>query len=783
MSKTTKPKATSKPVKRRDELRRTVPKPTRDLKSVLLRPGVVTALLTGAAFVFAVSLLVIWSREQVKVDVGQIMTDTRLYRLTFSVEDEEETDQARQEARAQAQEVFTIKTDTLEQLREPLLNLPATVAQPDSFDEISPEIREGYALSEVSATTLAAFSEGGEPTAQWKRRINNLIDNVLPRHPILVSDEVWQAANLQSDKQLLEDANGQVVAAWKDVIVVSADGDSLQGEVELRAALIPVIQDEAAFSERLAETIAAGIVFNLKSLNTYSTFARNAQATAALAAKRAAEVKAIMITYHKDDVIYRKGQRLNGQDLDLIRLESARYLAQGPSGEIWGQRIGLIGFVVIITMLIGGYIVAFYPGITQNAMRIAAIGALLCGMLAITVSIVPPAPKFTYLAAVGPTLLVAFIALLSYDQRIAIFLSMTQCALVTLALQQSIGMFILLLAGCGLVIGQLREVRHRSTLIRAATTTTALIGLGAIMLGALETPFVDGARGQILVNAALAAVTTFSIGFFVLGILPSIEKMFDITTGMTLAELRDPKQPLLRQLQQRAPGTYNHSLQVANIAEAAAETIDANELLLYVGALYHDIGKINKPQYFIENQTEASNKHEKLSPAMSLLVIVGHVKDGIELAREFGLPRRLQHFIESHHGTTLVEYFYQAAKTQAQIDEKANVEEIEFRYPGPKPRSREAAILMLADSVESATRSMAEPNPARIENLVRTLSRGRLADGQFDQCELTFRELSTIEDSIIKSICAIYHSRISYPTAKSSEPEADKASTAETASA
>ena len=782
MSKTTKQKATSKPVKRRDELRRTVPKPSRDLKSVLLRPGVVTALLTGAAFIFAVSLLVIWSREQVKVDVGQIMTDTRLYRLTFSVEDEEETDQARQEAQAQAQEVFTIKTDTLEQLREPLLNLPATVAQPDSFSEISPEIREGYALSEVSATTLAAFSEDGQPTAQWKARINNLIDNVLPRHPLIASD-VWQMPNLQQNKQSLEGTNGQVVAAWTDVIVVSADGDSLQGEVELRAALMPVIQNEAEFSPRLAQTIAAGIVFNLKSLNTYSTFARNAQATAALAEKRAAEVNPIMITYHKDDVIYREGQRLDGQDLDLIRLESARYLAQGPSGAIWGQRIGLIGLVVIITALVGGYIVAFYPGITQNSMRIAAIGALLCGMLAITVSIVPPAPKFIYLAAVGPTLFVAFIALLSYDQRIAIFLSMTQCALVTLALQQSIGMFVLLLAGCGLVIGQLREVRHRSTLIRAATTTTALIGLGAIMLGALETPFVDGAQGQILVNAGLAAVTTFSIGFLVLGILPSIEKMFDITTGMTLAELRDPKQPLLRQLQQRAPGTYNHSLQVANIAEAAAETIDANGLLLYVGALYHDIGKINKPQYFIENQTEASNKHEKLSPAMSLLVIVGHVKDGIELAREFGLPRRLQHFIESHHGTTLVEYFYQAAKTQAEFDEKANVEEIEYRYPGPKPRSREAAILMIADAVESATRSMAEPNPARIENLVRTLSRGRLADGQFDQCELTFRELSTIEDSIIKSICAIYHSRISYPAAKPSEPEDDKESTAETASA
>ena len=782
MSKTTKQKATSKPIKRREELRRTVPKPSRDLKSLLLRPGVVSALLMGAVFTFGASLLVIWSREQVKVDVGQIMTDTRLYRLTFEVQDEAQTDKARQEAQAQAQEVFTIKSETLEQLREPLLNLPATVAQPASFEEISLEIRQGYALSEVSATTLAAFSEDGKPTAQWKARINDLIDTVLPRHPLIPSD-VWGVANLQRGKQRLEDINGQVVADWDDVIVVSTEGDSLQREVKLRSALEKVITDEVGFSERLAETIAAGIVFNLESLNTYSTYARNAQATQALAEKRAAEVEPIMITYGKGDVIYKRGDRLTGQHLDLLRLEAAKYRAQGWRGAVWGPRIGLIGFVVIITALVGGYVATFYPGITHNWIRLAAIGALLCGMLAITVSIVVPAPKFIYLAAVGPTLLVAFIALLSYDQRIALFLSTTQCVLVTLALQQSIGFFILLLAGCGLVIGQLREVRHRSSLIRAATTTTALVGLGAIMLGALETPFVDGALRQILWNAGLGAGTTFSIGFLVLGILPSIEKMFDITTGMTLAELRDPKQPLLRQLQQRAPGTYNHSLQVANIAEAAAETIGANGLLLYVGALYHDIGKINKPQYFIENQTEASNKHEKLSPAMSLLVIVGHVKDGIELAREYGLPRRIQHFIESHHGTNLVEYFYQAAKTQAEVDEKANVEEIEYRYPGPKPRSREAAILMLADSVESATRSMAEPNPSRIENLVRSLSRGRLVDGQFDQCELTFRELSTIEESIIKSICAIYHSRISYPTAKPAEPDQDKAPAAEPASA
>ena len=416
-------------------------------------------------------------------------------------------------------------------------------------------------------------------------------------------------------------------------------------------------------------------------------------------------------------------------------------------------------------------------------MRLVAIGLLLSGMLAIPVFVVGPVPKFTFMVAVGPTLFVAFITLLAYDQRIALFLSTAQCALVTLALEQSIGMFILLFAGCGLVIGQLREVRHRSSLIRAASTTTAIIGLGAIMLGVFETPFVDGALPQILINAGLAAITTFSIGFLVLGILPSIEKLFNITTGMTLAELRDPKQPLLRQLQQRAPGTYNHSLQVANIAEAAAETIGADGLLVYVGALYHDIGKMNKPQYFIENQTEGESKHEKLSPAMSLLVIVGHVKDGVELAREYNLPKHMLHFIESHHGTTLVEYFYEAAKTQAEADEKATVQEIEYRYPGPKPRSKEAAILMLSDAVESATRTMAEPNPARIETLVRSLSQKRLADGQFDQCELSFRQLGMIEDSIIKSVCAIYHSRIAYPSTKQAEEEEAQRPTSKPATA
>ena len=295
------------------------------------------------------------------------------------------------------------------------------------------------------------------------------------------------------------------------------------------------------------------------------------------------------------------------------------------------------------------------------------------------------------------------------------------------------------------------------TIAGGVTTVVFLAaGLAATPLGT------DGAWMQVASGGLLAGAGSLAAGFVMLGVMPTIERLFDITTGLALAELRDTRQPLLRELQSRAPGTYNHSLAVASIAENAAEAICADSRLVYVGGLYHDVGKLNKPEYFIENQGGGDNKHDKLSPAMSLLVIVGHVKDGLELAQEYNLPKVLRHFIESHHGTSLVEYFFHAARERA-ADEGEEVAEFSYRYPGPKPRTREAAILLICDGIESATRAMSDPTPSRIEALVRRMSRARLQDGQLDDSDLTFRELRTIEDAIIKSLCAIYHSRIAYP--------------------
>ena len=248
------------------------------------------------------------------------------------------------------------------------------------------------------------------------------------------------------------------------------------------------------------------------------------------------------------------------------------------------------------------------------------------------------------------------------------------------------------------------------------------------------------------------------------GLLPFIEKIFDVLTDISLLEIGDVAHPLLQELVRRAPGTYNHSINVASIAEAAAESIGAHALLVRVGAYFHDIGKMLKPGYFVENQGLDANRHEDLLPAMSTLIIIAHIKDGADLARQHHLPQPIIDFIQQHHGTTLVEYFFHRANEQNEANpDAAEVDESSYRYPGPKPQSKEAAVLMMADAVESASRSLVEPAPARIEGLVHDIALARLLDGQFDECGLTLEELQTIEESLVKSLTAVYHGRVKYP--------------------
>jgi hypothetical protein len=333
-------------------------------------------------------------------------------------------------------------------------------------------------------------------------------------------------------------------------------------------------------------------------------------------------------------------------------------------------------------------------------------------------------------------------------------------------------------AGSTLLCGR---IRTRTRLIYVGVGVAAIVFMTFIGLGVMtgqaggvvtDGPAVGSLQGtrislfpvQLAREAAWQAICILLCGPLMTGLLPFAEKLFGVQTDLSLLELSDMSHPLLRQLAQRAPGTYNHSISVAALAESAADSIGAHGLLVRVGACFHDIGKMFKPNYFVENQAPGSNRHDTLQPAMSTLVIIAHVKDGSDLARQHRLPKPVIDFIEQHHGTTLVEYFYRlAAKKSEQDPHGEEISESTFRYPGPKPQTREAAVLMIADAVESASRALVEPTASRLQNLVDQIAMKKLLDGQFDECGLTLQELDTIKRSLIKSLTAIYHGRVKYP--------------------
>ncbi len=713
------------------------------------------------AFLAIVSVAVIWSRDQVKVRDGQIMTVTRIKRLPYQVQDVEATKARKEEARKSSPRIYRLNTPYMDRLEASLKGLPKAVAGKTSLDEINVELLKEFELTEDDLGSLQAIAADEVAGQKWERSVGRLIHEQLDRKPLLRSQEFQiLTTTLNNAVMLPNDQTRRLTNA--DAIEWRSDptmAPELRGN-EVSPRLRELVTD-AGFSPKLAPLVMRRLV-----LDSQPTLLFSEEDTNRLAEQSAAAALPVYIKHEKGEVLYRRGDLLTPEQYTEVRTEAAEFRGSSETAmERWKTRLGTIGLIAVVALFLGTFATIAYPRIVRNPLRMAAICALMSALLGASVVITVYAPIFLLPAAIGPTLFVSIILLVAYDQRLALLLTGLQCMIVTLALDQSIGFFILLVAICATMISQLKELRHRNSLIRAATMTATVAGVGTLLLVLLEIPMVGSIGEQMLAMAFSAVGTCYGIAFLVLGILPSIEKLFDITTGMTLAELRDPKRPLLRQLQQRAPGTYNHSLQVANIAEAAAEAIGAHSLLVYVGALYHDVGKINKPDYFIENQGGGHNRHDKLSPAMSLLVIIGHVKNGIELAHEYGLPRQITHFIESHHGTTLVEYFYHAARAKAETDEDGSpVAEVEYRYPGPKPQTKEAAILMLSDAVESSTRAMAEPTPSRIENLVRTLSKKRLEDSQFDQCDLTFKELALIEDAIISRLLSIYHSRISYPS-------------------
>jgi putative nucleotidyltransferase with HDIG domain len=525
--------------------------------------------------------------------------------------------------------------------------------------------------------------------------------------------------------------------------------DVLLGEakVRLRTRLVQELGD-SPFTARLVGWIEPQVVGTLR-IDRESTEK----------AKREAKAKAPQQfnRYAAGDLLVPPGMPIKQAELEVLQDEQKEYVRQADAGRRLGRALSLMGLFVATFALAGFYFHLHHRPVLEDLGHVAT----LLGLSAATVVACMLCSTEAWQAEIVPLLVFAMTVAIAYDEDVSLLLSAEVALVLVVGLGKGLADYVTLTAACAAAIFWMGRIRSRSKLIYVGLWAAAVAmatKLGAAILD--EHPF----DPQLLYEVGRTGVWTVLAGFLMTGLLPFVERSFGVLTDLSLLEIGDIAHPLLQELVRRAPGTYNHSINVASLAETAAESIGARGLLVRVGAYFHDVGKMLKPAYFIENQGQEGNRHETLVPAMSTLIIIAHVKEGAELARQYRLPQPIIDLILEHHGTTLVEYFYRRAAARSESDPNGtDVDEHAYRYPGPKPATRESAVMMLADAAESASRTLTEPTPSRIAGLVHELLHKRLLDGQFDECGITLQELETVEQSIVKSLTAVYHGRVKYP--------------------
>ncbi len=463
--------------------------------------------------------------------------------------------------------------------------------------------------------------------------------------------------------------------------------------------------------------------------------------------------------YSAGILLIQRGQPITDRVLALLQEEHAAYARSLSRTERLCRGVGLFLVFSLLSALVVLYVVRFQKSLAQSLPTIAKV----CALVVLTILLGALLSKPPWHAVLIPLTVTAMILTMAYNPQLALLMSFSLTLAMTVMLGTDVRYLLEQMGGQAAAVLLLRNIRTRTRLVQVG------IGAGlAYLVMTVATGLLTRQTWGLITSDALRNFTWGTLaGFLLTGCLPLVEKLFGIVTDISLLELADGSHPLLQELVRRAPGTYTHSITVATLAEAAADAIGANPLLVRVGSYFHDVGKMLKPHYFVENQN-GENRHDQLEPALSTLIIIGHVKDGQALARQYRLPQPIVDFIMQHHGTTLVEYFYREAirlQESSGNGNSAGVLEPAFRYPGPKPQSRENGILMMADAVESASRALGDPTPGSMRKLVHDLLMKRLLDGQFEESGLTLTELHLIEESLCKSLIALFHARIKYPEA------------------
>lgn len=450
-------------------------------------------------------------------------------------------------------------------------------------------------------------------------------------------------------------------------------------------------------------------------------------------------------------VVYKKGQYIvqAGEPITENQLETLKELGiiKDDTADI-SLTVG-VGLVVFIILLITGlYFVYFDREVAKSPSSLLLISTVMSFVLLICYAI------SHFNVYMMPAAMAGMLLTILLKPELAAIVNFSVSILISILLEGNLGIGIMSLCGGMVGIYIVNSPQQRNTIVLAG------IGVGLInVLSIIGIELMGTATYKTTLQTALYGLGGGLLtGVLTVGTLPVWENLFKVITPLKLVELSNPNQPIMKRLLMEAPGTYHHSVIVANLAESAADSIGANDLLARVGAYYHDLGKLKRPYFFKENQLSDDNPHDKLNPTLSTYVITMHTKDGIDIARQYKVPEKIQNFIVEHHGTTPVRYFYHKAKSQ---DENVKLED--FRYSGPKPQSVETAIVMMADTVEAAVRALPEPTPDKIDKLIRKLIREKLEDGQFDECPITLSDLNIIANTFTSVVTGIVHERIEYP--------------------
>lgn len=464
-----------------------------------------------------------------------------------------------------------------------------------------------------------------------------------------------------------------------------------------------------------------------------------------------------------EKVIYKKGQFIvqAGQPVTESQIDMLSELGLLKDYRVDIPLIAGVALAVLISIAIGVIYLIFYEKellYQPHLILMSGIILTLVAALAYAAALFNP-----YLM---PSAMAGILLAVLINTRMGMIINIVMALLAGLLSGMQIAPVAMTLAGGMVGIGMLKSIQQRNSLVWAGI---GIAGGNLLTIAAYEMLIQGGWLGP-LTSSVWGILAGFVAAILTIGTLPIWENLFDVVTPIKLVELGNPNNDILKRLLMETPGTYHHSIIVANLAESAAEAIGANGLLARVGAYYHDVGKLERPYFFKENQLSIDNPHDELEPGLSTKIITSHVTDGLELAKKYKVPAVIQEFITEHHGTTPVVYFFHKARKQENGEPKLE----DFRYPGPRPRSRETAIVMLADTAEAAVRSMTEHTPDKVEALIRKLIREKLDDGQFDDCNLTLRDMNTIATTFTGVFSGIFHERVKYPNVNLKEERADK---------